>query len=128
MSDSPGDIYRASVAYRARFDESDPNGLLRSAGLLRYAQDAAWIHSEKLGFTREWYAERGLWWLVRCAELLLTGDIRMGETVIATTEIVGYRKVWARRRTEVARESGEVVAILLSDWVITDSRGAPTRV
>ena len=53
-----------------------------------------------------WYAERGLWWLVRCAELNLLADVAMGETVTVTTTIVGYRKVWARRRTEVAARVG----------------------
>jgi acyl-ACP thioesterase len=128
MSDAQQPQFSETVGYRVRFDESDPSGLLRTSGLLRYAQDSAWIHSEQLGFGREWYAERGLWWLVRCAEVLVTGPVHMGETVSVTTRIVGYRKVWARRRTEVAGASGEVAATLLTDWVITDSKGAPTRV
>ena len=120
--------FSTTVPYRVRFDEADPAGRLRTSGLLRYAQDCAWIHSERLGFDRAWYAARGLWWLVRCAELEVTGEIRMGETVEVTTTVVGYRKVWARRRTDVARESGERVAGVITDWVITDSRGLPTRV
>ncbi len=44
--------------YRVRFDEADASGLLRPSGLLRYAQDMAWRHSEVAGFGREWYAER----------------------------------------------------------------------
>ena len=36
---------------------------------MRYAQDLAWQHSTDLGFGREWYAEHGLTWLVRAAEL-----------------------------------------------------------
>jgi acyl-ACP thioesterase len=117
-----------TVAYRARFDECGPDGALRSAMLMRWAQDAAWLHSEALGFTREWYANRGLWWLVRCAELNINADIRMGETASVTTSVVGYRKVWARRRTDVTTADGAVAATALTDWVITDERGAPTRV
>ena len=130
-SESPSaesaDVLALTVAYRARFDESGPDGLLRSSGFMRWAQDCAWLHSEHLGFTRDWYARRGLWWLVRCAELNILADVRMGETVSVTTSIIGYRKVWARRRTEFARD-GERVATALTDWVITDARGAPTRV
>jgi hypothetical protein len=37
--------------------------------LLRYAQDVAWFHSASRGFDRAWYAERGLTWLVRTAEV-----------------------------------------------------------
>jgi acyl-ACP thioesterase len=55
-------------------------------------------------------------------------EIQMGETVSVTTSVVGYRKVWARRRTEVARVGGALVAHALTDWVITDAEGAPTRV
>lgn len=120
--------FSTTVPYRVRFDEADPAGRLRTSGLLRYAQDCAWIHSERLGFDRAWYAARGLWWLVRCAELEVAGEIGMGETVDVTTTVAGYRKVWARRRTDVARTTGERVAGVITDWVITDSRGLPTRV
>jgi acyl-ACP thioesterase len=126
VTDGPSLSHR--VAYRARFDECGPDGTLRSAGYMRWAQDCAWQHSEVLGFTREWYAERGLWWLVRCAELNVVGAIAMGETADVTTTIVGYRKVWARRRTDVTGADGRRVASALTDWVITDARGAPTRV
>ena len=37
--------------------------------LLRYAQDLAWFHSASRGFDRDWYAERGLTWLARAAEV-----------------------------------------------------------
>ena len=117
-----------TLAYRARFDECGPDGTLRSAGLMRWAQDCAWIHSERLGFTRDWYAARGLWWVVRCAELNVLGAVALGETVSVTTTLTGYRRVWVRRRTEVTRASGERVAAVLTDWVITNGRGAPIRV
>ena len=42
--------------YRVRFDEAGPDGLLRTSGLMRYAQDVAWQHSTALGFGRDWYA------------------------------------------------------------------------
>jgi acyl-CoA thioester hydrolase len=123
-----GTPFSHAVPYRARFDECGPDGVLRASGFMRWAQDCAWQHSERLGFTRAWYAERGLWWIVRCAELNVLADVRMGETVTVTTSVVGWRKVWARRRTEFAAADGSRVAAALTDWVITDSRGAPTRV
>lgn len=123
-----GTRLRLAVPYRARFDECGPDGTLRASGLMRWAQDAAWLHSERLGFTREWYADRGLWWVVRCAELNVLGDVRMGETVTVTTTITGYRKVWARRRTDVVGADGARRAAAITDWVITDSRGQPARI
>jgi hypothetical protein len=40
------------AGYRVRFDEAGPDGNLRTSGVLRYAQDVAWRHSEVLGFDR----------------------------------------------------------------------------
>ena len=59
---------------------------------MRYAQDLAWLHSTELGFGREWYAERGLTWLVRAAELVVNADVPMGTNVVARTEVVGIRR------------------------------------
>jgi len=122
------DRFRATIPYRVRFDESTPAGNLRVSVLLRYAQDAAWIHSERLGFDRGWYTARGLWWLVRCAELRVFDDVPMGEVLTVTTQVIGYRKVWARRQTDVLRPAGQPAAQVLTDWVLTDARGMPTRV
>jgi acyl-CoA thioesterase FadM len=120
---------RTTLAYRVRFDEANPDGLVRTSTLLRWAQDVAWVHSERLGFTRAWYAKRGLAWLVRGVELAVEGAIPTGRELAVTTEVVGYRKVWARRRTEFrAPDDGQLVAWTHTDWVITDRRGAPVRI
>jgi acyl-CoA thioesterase FadM len=117
-----------TVPYRVRFDECGPDGLVRTSSLLRYAQDVAWIHSELLGFDRAWYAERGLAWVVRAVELAIVAPIPLGATIDLSTEVAGFRKVWARRRSE-ARIDGELVAWAHTDWVITDTRrGLPGRV
>jgi acyl-CoA thioester hydrolase len=117
---------RHETTYRVRFDEAGPNGLLRVSGFLRYAQDIAWMHSEALGFDRAWYRERDLAWLVRAAEVNLAVGIQMGETAAVSTEVVGYRKVWARRRAEF-QVGGVHAASVLTDWVLVDGRGRLTR-
>jgi acyl-CoA thioesterase FadM len=122
---------RASIVvpYRARFDECGPDGMLRASTLLRWAQDVAWIHSERLGFGREWYAERNLGWVVRGLELEIFAPIPMGTTADVTTTVTGMRRVMARRRTEVALPTGVLAAWADTDWVMTDAlRAAPTRV
>ncbi|HET7725985.1 MAG TPA: acyl-ACP thioesterase domain-containing protein [Candidatus Limnocylindrales bacterium] len=122
----------AEAAYRVRFDEAGPDGVARPSTLLRYAQDVAWIHSESLGFDRAWYATRGLAWVVRSAQLATLAPVRTGNLVVARTQVVGFRKIWARRRTEVRSLDGdapsELLAWLHTDWVMTDERGAPARV
>jgi acyl-ACP thioesterase len=117
-----------SAPYRVRFDEAAPDGLLRTSAVLRYAQDLAWFHSSQRGFTRAWYAERGLTWLARAAGVAMLGGIRVGDELIGTTQVVGWRRVWARRRTDFVDPSGQTVAWTNVDWVLLDARGAPTRV
>jgi acyl-ACP thioesterase len=117
-----------SAPYRVRFDEAGPDGFLRTSVLLRMAQDVAWLHSSSRGFTRDWYRERGLTWLARAAEVTVLRPVRVGDELVATTQVVGWRRVWARRRTGFVDGDGVEVAWTHVDWVLLDARGAPTRV
>lgn len=117
-----------SSPYRVRFDEAAPDGLVRTSVLLRYAQDLAWFHSSARGFTRAWYRERGLTWLARAAEVTVLSPMGVGEEYVGTTQVAGWRRVWARRRTDFVDADGTTVAWLHVDWVLLDARGAPTRV
>ncbi len=129
MTSDEGVAKGISVPYRARFDECGANGLVRSSALLRYAQDLAWLHSERLGFGREWYLERELAWVVRAAELAILAPLPLGNTITLHTRITGVRRVWARRRTEGFLDDGTLALWGHTDWVITDTiRGAPGRV
>ena len=116
-----------SAPYRVRFDEAGPDGLLRTSVLLRYAQDVAWHHSTVRGYDRAWYAERGLAWLVRTAEVTVAAVIPVGSELVGTTRVVGWRRVWARRHTTFDM-AGSTVATVQIDWVLLDGRGAPTRI
>ena len=116
------------TSYRVRFDEAGPGGQLRTSGFMRYAQDVAWQHSAALGFGREWYAERGLTWLVRAADLEILADVPMGEDLAARTAVVGMRRVFARRRGDFRRVDGTPVGWVNTDWVLIDARGALTRI
>ena len=117
-----------TAPYRVRFDEAGPDGWLRTSVLLRYAQDVAWHHSASRGFGRAWYAERGLTWLVRAAELAVLAPVEVGAQIEGTTHVVGWRRVWARRRTDFRDEVGSLVAWTQIDWVLLDRNGAPTRI
>ena len=121
-------LARVTVPYRVRFDECGPDGLARTSALLRYAQDIAWIHSERAGFDRAWYLERGLAWVVRTAEVGVGRPIPLGATLTITTRVIGVRKVWARRRTDAVLADGTLAMWGHTDWVITDERGMPTRI
>lgn len=126
MSERAADT--CSAEYRVRFDEAGPDGWLRTSVLLRYAQDVAWHHSASRGFGRAWYAERGLTWLVKAAEVAVLAPVEVGSEVVGTTQVVGWRRVWARRRTDFHDRAGGLVAWTRIDWVLLDRNGAPTRI
>lgn len=114
--------------FRVRFDECGPDGLLRTSVLLRYAQDLASYHSALVGIDRAWYAERGIGWLVRAAEVAVLRPLRVGDELQGATKAVGFRRVWARRRSEFRDAAGELVVWCNIDWVLLDARGRPTRI
>jgi acyl-ACP thioesterase len=124
---------RVEVAVRVRFDEAGPDGKLRCSALLRYVQDVAWIHSEGAGFGRDWYGARQLMWLVRSIVLDVEDAVEYGAALTITTEVLGFRRVWARRRSDIFRAGdgggrGARVATVLIDWVLLGANGAPSRV
>ena len=115
--------------YRVRFDECGPDGHLRGSGFLRYAQDLAWVHSESLGFGRDWYSDRRLTWLIRAVELELVDSVTYGEGISVSTEVLGFRRAWARRRSEFDRHGSQrTVALATTDWLLLNRHGAPVRV
>jgi acyl-CoA thioesterase FadM len=116
------------VPYRVRFDEAGADGRIHASVLLAWAQDAAWVHSTSLGFGREWYADHGLTWLVRAAELRLVDPPRYGDEVRVRTEIVGFRRVLARRLTTCRDAAGNELSSSITDWALLDARGRPVRI
>jgi medium-chain acyl-[acyl-carrier-protein] hydrolase len=123
------DARRLERPYRVRFDECGPEGTLPAAGALRYVQDLAWVHSNERGFGREWYGPRRLTWLIRAIELELSGSAVYGEALTVSTEVAGFRRVWARRRSRLtAADDGRSIAQATIDWVLLDAAGAPTRI
>lgn len=116
------------AGYRVRFDEAGPDGAMRISSLLRYAQDIAWRHSERTGFDRAWYAERGLGWVVRGVALELGAPVPMGHALRLSTAVIGHRRIWARRLCECRLATGELAARVTTDWVLLDARGRIVRI
>jgi acyl-CoA thioesterase FadM len=116
------------VPYRVRFDEAGRDGRVHASVLLAWAQDAAWVHSTSLGFGRDWYADHGLTWLVRAAELRLVDPPAYGDEVVVRTEVVGFRRVLARRLTTCRGVDGRELSRSATDWALLDARGRPVRI
>jgi acyl-CoA thioester hydrolase len=113
--------------FRVRFDECGADGTLRTSAYLRYMQDAASVHSSNAGYTREWYREHGIFWLVRFLDLRVVAPSGPGEVLAVSTEVTGFRRIWVRRRSEF-RADAVLTAEADVDWVLTTAAGRPTRV
>jgi len=120
--------YRIVRPYRVRFEEATAAESMRTAIYLAWAADVAWQHSTLLGFGREWYSSRGLFWLVRALRIDVYRTVPTYGEAFATTQVTGYRRIAAHRRSEVRGPDGDLAAVLEIDWVMTNERGAPTRV
>jgi acyl-CoA thioesterase FadM len=120
--------YRIVRPFRVRFEESTASETMRTAVYLAWVADIAWQHSTALGFGRDWYSERGLFWLVRAIRLDVLAPIHTYDGVLVSTRVVGYRRIGARRESEVRDPAGELLAHLEIDWVMINGRGVPTRV
>jgi acyl-ACP thioesterase len=65
---------------------------------------------------------------VRGVELDILEDVEYGGEVVASTEVSGFRRVIARRRSEFRRQGSErTVAIAITDWVLLNADGRPVR-
>lgn len=113
--------------FRVRFDECGADGTLRTSAYLRYMQDAASVHSSNAGYTRAWYREHEIFWLVRFLDLRVLAPSGPGDVLAVSTEVTGFRRIWARRRSEF-RSDGMLTAEADVDWVLTTATGRPTRV
>lgn len=114
--------------FQVRFDECAADGAARASTLLRYTIETAFAHSASKGFPLAWYDAHGLYWLVRRARLELHRSVPYGSRVSVTTQVVGFRRIWARRRNVVREEAGPTVGTITMDWVFTDRQGSPVRV
>ena len=54
-----------------------------------------------------------------------SAPIPLGTTLDVSTTVAGFRKVWARRRTDGRLADGTLAFWAHTDWVIVDARGAP---
>lgn len=114
--------------FQVRFDECAPGGAARASAVLRCVIETAFGHSVQEGFPLAWYEARGLFWLVRYVQMDLFRPLPYGLPFDVTTEVVGFRRIWARRENSVRDAAGEALAAVTVDWIFTDREGNPARI
>ncbi len=74
-------------------------------------------------------------WLVRNVHVSLMQPITYGDVLSISTQVIGWRHVWARRHTEVRRIGSEdgrggdgLMATVDTDWVLLTVEGRPAKV
>jgi acyl-ACP thioesterase len=120
--------YRIVRPYRVRFEDSTAQETMRTAVQLAWIADCAWQHSALLGFGREWYTGQGLFWLIRAIRLDVYRPVTTYAEVMVSTRVIGYRRIAARRESELLDRDGGLYGRAEIDWVMTNERGVPTRV
>ena len=120
--------FRIVRPYRIRFEEATVTETMRTAIYLAWVADIAWEHSTLLGFGKDWYTARGLFWLVRAVRLDILEPLQTYGHVFVTTQVTGYRRIAAHRHSEIRDATGELMARVEIDWVMINERGMPTRV
>lgn len=108
-----------SQTFRVRYDECGPGGGARASTYLRDLQELAFAHSAALGYPLSWYERQRLFWLMRRVHLVVYAGARYGEDLRCTTQVVGMRRVLARRRNVVERADGARLAEAVADWIFT---------
>ncbi len=114
--------------FSVRFDECAQDGAARASAILRSVIETAFAHSTAKGFPLAWYDARGLYWLVRRVRLDLHQAVAYGTLLEVTTQVVGFRRIWARRRNTIQDTTGRRLGDVTIDWIFTDRGGNPTRV
>ncbi len=118
-----------SQDFRIRYEECGISGTIRASVYLRFLQELAFAHSAALGFPLAWYEANRLFWLVRRVRLLIHEPARYGEALTGTTQVVGMRRILARRRNTVRRASdGAALATVAVDWILTHDGVATARI
>ena len=99
----------SSGRYRVRFEESTADETMRTAVFLAWAADSPGSIRRCSASAGTGTRTRGLFWLVRAIRLDVLGPIRTYDDVYVSTQVIGYRRIAARRHSEV-RSAGRPIA------------------
>lgn len=115
----PGPSYTLPI--RVRLYDLDVRDEVSSATLLRYFEETAIQASSQLGFTLDWYNERGQFWVIRTIKLERNGAARYEDELQVRTWVSLMTRVRADRNYLVRRVAdGRILARATANWVYLD--------
>jgi acyl-CoA thioester hydrolase len=108
---------------RVRLYDLDVRDQVPCATLLRYFEETAMQASSHLGFTLDWYKERGQFWVIRTMRLERNGVARYEDNLEIRTWVSSMTRVRADRNYIVRRvQDGQVLARATANWVYLDRK------
>jgi acyl-CoA thioester hydrolase len=121
--------HRFTTRWRVRSYELDSNSHVNNAVYLAYAEEAAVLHAEALGFGRTWTLAKGGAWVVRKHQITYHRPAVYGDELELTTTVTGMRGARGLRHTTITLLDGTLLADVETEWVwVRASDGRPARV
>lgn len=106
--------------YKVAAYEIGPSARLRMHNFFNYLQQTAWLHAEHLGFGFEDMSREGLAWVLCQVEAEIERFPVWGEEVELSTWPSGVYHFLYGRDFEMKAKSGEVLARIISSWMLID--------
>jgi acyl-CoA thioester hydrolase len=112
-----------TMPLRVRLYDLDLRNQVSCATLFRYFEETAMQASSHLGFTLNWYEERGQFWVIRTMRLERNGAAEYEDELEIRTWVSAMTRVRADRNYLVRRaQDGRVVARATANWVYLDRK------
>lgn len=109
-------------AIKVRFSEVGTDNHLTSKGFMRYMQEAASMHSESLGYGLTNNEKNHLTWVIANWKLQIFDNPPCGTDIIIKTWARSLVKFYSYRDFEVYDNSGKLLAIATSKWILLNSQ------
>lgn len=117
-----------SIHVKVGYFGTDQELMLTPAGLAIYFQDLAISHSNSLGYTLEWLAERKRGWAITNWHIQMIEYPGYGDELQISTWSNECRRMQAQRSFQVTDKTGRILCKAASRWIYMDlERRRPAR-
>ncbi len=114
---------------RIRYSECDQDQQLSLDHLADYFQDCTVFHDKDVGFSMQYWLERGAMWVTTSWKILLFRLPKCYEEVVIRTDPIRCHGFKGERNFTLRDQEGKMLAAAYSKYALVDIRtGRPTRV
>jgi len=106
--------------FKMTLEDIDKNGFITNKAILRYFENTAVYHSDSVGSGMKGVETTGQTWIVLDWRVKVLKRVKYGENLKVKTWSRGIAKFFAFRDYELLDETGEVLAIGTSRWILRD--------